>query len=402
MFIKRLAFFLALIAVNNVLSITPNIPTEIYAFLFFICFVSLFFKGKIQIFLPLIVFVVGCVISVFFNDIPYYFNSELRLISFLLVFTCIGPLFYNQKLGQFRIALFNHLVFLLIAVVVISVLGKFSGIYSGTNASSGLFQGITNHSMTLGPIAALVIIFSVWRILELKRNPKLKKRYVIIVCISFLCILIAASRGAIIGGLLGLLFLMVKKFKGKMTGFVKVVFSMLFLVICTSGLWMDYADNIIKKNVKNDATGGFNTARELLWDYRLAEFDDSPIYGIGFASAKYGLFDTGTGQIEPGTAWGAIFAQTGLIGGLSFLLMILYYLIYLYKHKDKNNSSSLLLGFLIFFVIHWLAEGYMLGSGDFLFFTSWLLLGVIDSYMKNDRYYYSSPLIGNLPLLNDK
>ncbi len=398
MFLKRLALMLALVGVNNAVSITPNIPTNIYAFFFLFCFVVFFFKGKITLFIPLVIFVFACGLSILVNNIPSYFNSELRFLSFLLIFSCLGPLFYNEKLAQFRIALFNYTTFFILIIVFVSVLGKLTGVYSGTNPATGLFQGITVHSMLLGPLAAIALLFSIWKILGLKQNIKIKKKYIFFACISFLCLLMASSRGALIGALVGILVFMATYYKEKKSGFLKMIFILVLLIVSTSGIWGSYADGLIKKNEANIESGGMDSSRSEIWGYRLTEFNESPVFGIGFATANYGLIDKETGQIEPGSAWGAIFAQIGLLGGLPFLFMVLYYAFFLYKHKDKFNSSPLLIAFLSFFIVHWFVEGYMLGAGDFLFFYAWLLLGVIDAYKKKGGYYNSFPLISKFPI----
>lgn len=391
-FLKRLAFVLALVAVNNGISVTPKTPTAVYAFFFLFTFAIVAAGSKPKVFMPAALILMGCIASVFINDIPEYFHAGERLLSFLFIFLCISPLLYTGKLSTFRIFLFRYSTFFIAGIVVLSILGRFTGIYSGTNAI-GLFQGLTVHSMLLGPLSAITLLFSLWKANSMTKNNKVRNRYILIICFSFICLLLAASRGAIIGAIIGMLLMFVSIYKKKLRGLVKVVFILLIVLVSTSSLWTSYLDGIIKKNEATSPDDGLVSARSELWTYRIQEFNENPLFGIGFSTSKFGLINTEMGQIEPGTSWGAIFAQIGLFGGLPFLLMIVYYFNFLFRSEDQFNNGALLLGMLSFFVVHWFAEGYMLASGGFLFFYAWLLLGVIDTYKRNKHHFNSISIL---------
>lgn len=383
MFLKRVAFFLALIAVNNALAITPNIPTDIRGFIFFITFLVCLFGGKPKLSLLLLLFLLTCVISILANDIPAYFNSEQRLAAFIFVFACISPFIETKKLGVLRQYLFKYSMIFVGMVVVISIIGKATGIYSGTN-SLGLFQGITVHSMLLGPLAAMTLVISLWKISNLRKNPKIRNRYILLAGLAFICLILAASRGALIGAVAGVLFMYAAIYKHRLAKQFKTIALLVIVLVSTSGLWSNYTEQL---TIKNEESENITSSREELWAFRIQEFQESPIFGIGFASSKYGIFNTVDGQLEPGTSWGAIFAQIGIIGGLAFLILILYYCVFLFKSKDQFNNGALLLGLLVFFMMHWFAEGYILASGDFIFYNSWLLLGIIGVYKNNNERF---------------
>jgi hypothetical protein len=92
----------------------------------------------------------------------------------------------------------------------------------------------------------------------------------------------------------------------------------------------------------------------------------------------YGAIDYTTGTVEPGTSWGAILAMTGAFGLCVFLILVLrtYIVNYNVFREDVPLVSHFLNALLIFFAIHWIAEGYMLAAGSYLFFYAWLLIGV--------------------------
>jgi O-antigen ligase len=380
-------------AINNIITITPNIPTAIYALFFFLCFIIGMVNGRPQFFILPVLITVACVVSIFINDIPSYFKAPERFISFMLIFLCVSPMIYTAKLSKFRIELFRYSTYLIALVVVLSVLAKFTGIYSGTDDSTGLFQGFTNHSMILGPFAAITLLYAIWKIDSLNNNKKIRNRYIVLSIIAFLALLLAGSRVAVMGAIGGVLVMFAAIYRKKLQKFVKLTLIFLFVLVSTSPLWFSYAGVLIQKNNNNLEANGFTSSRADFWTDRIEEFKQSPIFGIGFSSAKYGEIDTTTGQIEPATSWGAIFAQIGILGGLPFLLMIIYYIYFLRKNQDKFNNGAFLLGLLSFFVIHWFAEGYILASGDFLFFYSWLLLSVIDSFKKNEYNFGLTAII---------
>lgn len=393
-FLKRLALILALVAVNNGISLTPKTPTVAYSFFFLLTFVILSIGSKLRFLTFAVFFLIGCILSVFINDIPVHFKSEERLLSFIFIFLCISPLVSSQKLSEFRILLFQYSTFFILAVVVLSILGRITGIYSGINNVYGFFQGITVHSMFLGPLSAITLLFSTWKVTTTEKNIKIRNRYLLVVVVSFVCILLAASRGAILGAIIGMSFMFLSIYKKKFQRFVKTIILLLVVLVSTSSLWIGHLDGIIKKNEADSTENGIMSSRSDLWNYRIQEFNESPLFGIGFSSAKYGLINDENGQIEPGTTWGAIFAQIGLLGGLPFLIMTIYYFKFLFRCQDKFHNTSLLLGILCFFLVHWFSEGYMLASGGYLFFYAWLLFGVIDAYKRNQHYFSSRSILG--------
>lgn len=141
---------------------------------------------------------------------------------------------------------------------------------------------------------------------------------------------------------------------------------------------------MIAKQQANVNSGGTFSSREKLWHDRKLEFLNSPIYGVGFASQRAISFSSSlkTGLIEPGTSYGAVFAMTGLLGGIPFLCLLFY-------NTFKNSSNQYCLRpvpvspaqpILIFFLIHLIVEGYVLSAGSPLAAIFWCSLGAASAY----------------------
>jgi O-antigen ligase len=68
-----------------------------------------------------------------------------------------------------------------------------------------------------------------------------------------------------------------------------------------------------------------------------------------------------------------ILSMTGIIGVIALLILFSRYLsqiIYL-----KQNLNNPILYIFIFFLIHFISEGYIYSSGSLMAFTFWLLIG---------------------------
>ena len=123
-----------------------------------------------------------------------------------------------------------------------------------------------------------------------------------------------------------------------------------------------------------------SNSRNTLWDERIYEFKTSPIFGIGFASSldKSSILIKESGSLEPGSSWLAILAMTGILGFLSFSLLMLETVMKVLKnfHKNRSMQYSVYFGTLIFFSISFFAEGYVFAAGSPLALIFWMTLGV--------------------------
>ena len=144
--------------------------------------------------------------------------------------------------------------------------------------------------------------------------------------LACLCsVLLSASRGAFLSTAAAAGYLFFMFLKDKPRQLLKTVVCLL-LVSGAAYPFLGYlASGMISKQEANEKSGGTFSSREILWNDRKREFLDSPVYGVGFASQRIVSYAVSlrTGVIEPGTSYGAIFAMTGLMGGLPFMYILL-------------------------------------------------------------------------------
>lgn len=383
--LKISSLLVAIVVINNILIITPSFSGPYYAFL--IC--SLFFcliQSKIcRIDIALLFLYIACVFSIIVNHVPAFFQSWERFISFVLVTFLISPFIGSDFLYKFRVRLFESIQWLMQPVVLISFLAYFIGISYAT----GHFVGITTHSMLVAPISANVFMGNIYLLTRNYHSKYWGKLYfaILLIC-SFVTLLLAASRAAIIGLIVALVFYFYEINKAHFLKFLYIIGLIVLLLLITYSFWSPYLDNLNRKNDYAIEQGSMISSRDEHWKKRFVEFKSSPFVGIGFSSVSLnnpeGSTFSSDGQVETGSSWLSVLSMTGIFGFIVFLYLFLRAGIDLLKLKRKNPYFiSYLLSLLIFWAFHMIAEGYILSAGGFLFFNVWLLLGVVDALKYN-------------------
>ena len=325
------------------------------------------------------IFVVAAVISIVLNDIPTFFQSEQRLMALVVVMGMVGPLFSSNLLAIYRIRLFRLLFSLLLLTVIASFVGAVLGLNIMTGRSG--FTGVYNHSMVMGPMAALSMIYSVYR-WNTFRTYTQKWFFLMLTAISFVTCLVAGSRVAIVAGAAGLMFYYYKLNKGNLSRYVITLMFIIAAGIVTFPLWESYTDNVMSKMAYAESKGTVLASRENLWQERIDEFITSPLYGVGFAAVDTQIatkFDADSGIIEPGSSWLAVLSMLGVLGFFPFILIVLKSFMFVLNSPINTSYCAMLGAVLTFFIVHMSAEGYVLSAGAGLSFVFWLVLGVIDS-----------------------
>ncbi|MCA0132444.1 O-antigen ligase family protein [Winogradskyella sp. D23] len=330
----------------------------------------------------MILLVLSCLLSIVFNEIPTFFKPYERFAAFIIVMGLVGPLIRSSALQQFRFYLLKLITVLTVAMVTISFFGITAGL--PIMIGRGGFVGLFNHSMMLGPMAAISLLACVhWA----NTADKKKNRFIFlsIGAISFVICVAAGSRSALLAGLVGGLFYYYKVYMGKLARYVRVILLLTSIGIMSLPLWEGYTQRIMGKMAYAEKQGDVLVTRDELWSARISEFKKSPVYGIGFASVDTSLtpkFDKSGGQIEPGSSWLALLSMIGLLGFLLLAFLIFRYTKFLYRDKLMHKDSAFLGAMLFFFIIHMAAEGYVLSAGSGMFLIFWLLLGNIEFYSK--------------------
>ena len=374
---RYIALIISILAINNILIITPFTPLPIYFGMFLLTIILAITSSKHGFDLATLIFVLVCFISIQVNDIPDYFKPLERIAIFVIALLVISPLLQGDYINKFKANCFKFSNKLIFVVIFISFTGKISGIYSGLDFAEH-FGGLTLSSMSIAPLAGVSLLISIFQLKYKRLQKKHKWFFGFMVLASILVLILAASRIAIMSAIVAILYLFTRFYRNKYAKIVKVIFVFGIISALTFPLWESYTEALAHKTEQRDEEGNLLSSREELWAFRLEEYYESPIIGIGFSNAMYGSINYETGTVEPGTSWGAVLAMTGTLGVVTFVLIVFKAFLGNQKRNSKTGLSigHILNALLIFFMFHWIAEGYILAAGSYLFFYSWLIIGV--------------------------
>lgn len=383
----KLVHIVAFGAVNQALSFSPLIPQAFYYLLMVFGFVFILAQKPEKVNFLAFLFIIASISSLLVNDVPPLFSANERLLVFVLISSVAGPLLNSPNISLFRNHIFCLINRILILFSALSFLTYILGIafpWSGTGANSGLF----NHSLMLGPLSAVSLLLLVYikiDFVNLNLNVKYKKYVNFLILLVFMALIVSSSRSSILGLVAGLLFFIYKVNQNKFRKFISTIFKVILIIVISSPIWFSYTEGLRQKMEYADSQGGLASSRNAHWDARLYEFNSSPLFGIGFATADIkspiaiGINEQ-TGGLEPGSSWIAILAMTGIFGFIVVVLLFLRLFVFLWREKNNLSKSGILGALLLFFSLHMAAEGYFLAAGSFLFFYIWLLFGVIEGY----------------------
>ena len=309
-------------------------------------------------------------ITILINSIDPIFQAEYRLISWSLLIFAVGPFVFNEYLQNFRRKLLNTLLYTFMIMGSISFIWWILGLPS---LGRGHFTGLFTHSMLLAPISSIGSIFAISNFISLN-NIKFKFIFIFLFVSNFISLLLSASRGALAGTIIILIvFLIFSKIKFKKT---LILLSIIIGFFSLQFINLNLSNNDITQKIANRGTD--NTRAEL-WNDRLLEFSSNPIFGVGFAAqdlklnGRIGKGANDSGSVEPGSTYLMILSMTGLIGLSSLLILFSKYLGKFKELKYSLDNPTMLI--FLFFLIHFISEGYLYSSGSLMAFTFWLLIG---------------------------
>lgn len=376
---NKLAFWLSILVLNQTVGFTPHMPSFAlyFLFLFFAVYQLIGEANKIDIYL--ISFLLYIPLQLLLTTPDAAFKSWERFFLFVLLISCVSPLLVSEKSIKCRRTMFMTAMYFCTFIGIGSFFGRFLGInymYRQNMSiifSSGFFGGLTVHSMLLGPIAGIGTIFMV--------HSAYKSGTKIYWLMAFLCLLsvfFSASRSALCATIAGCT-LVLFRLSGAVGKFAKTCIIISLVSSLSFPLWGSAIDAVMEKNNLNVKSGSVLSSRESLWNYRVQEFRDHPILGMGFAAVKqqgstWTGFNKETGMVEAGSSWLIILSMTGIIG--AFLLFAFLLHAYFTAYQDKGQFSALVCGVLTLFYVHMIAEGYIFFGGSQMAFMLWLTVGV--------------------------
>ena len=294
--------------------------------------------------------------------------SGMRWIGWLLVVAVVGPLFSNEV--RLKLSVLGWTRKLLLVCAVGSLFLNLAGIRLD---GRGVFFGLMGHTMLLAPICALAAIdlFTTGRY----KKSRLQTVLLILCCIT--CIG-AGSRGAVIGLTVGILTHVAHRKEGLIVVCIAAVALGLVSFVQLTRVTTNKGKEIGGGGVYAElAKKGTNDTRTHLWAARIKEYTSSPVNGVGFQQQRIFRIDTDEKFLEPGSGYLAVLSMTGTLGGLGFVCMIapLYMALFSRYSAIPDSYRDVLRGWLAFFAIHFIIEGYIFACGSLLCFLFWLTAG---------------------------
>lgn len=244
------------------------------------------------------------------------------------------------------------------------------------------FSGFASHSMWTSCAAALSTIFFVslaFRQSEMRKWQRYASFGMIL--ISLYVTMISASRAAFFLSL-ACSVLIIWMQTENLTRLMKNTLIVGFVAMLFAPVLIDNSAAMMnKKNALKMTTE--NTSRDALWAERIAEFNSSPIIGIGYAAHGVGEAKA-VGRNESGGGFISVLAQTGIIGTI-FIVLIWIAATMMPRNVGNNPDVILIYGSFVFFSIHSIIEGYMFQAGWYLCLIIWLIIGFMIEYKTLDE-----------------
>lgn len=388
---KLLAWFMAISSVGAVCGFLPYWLQTTYFGVTALSF-GYVLGGGIQFNGRFIALYIVLALNVLILPIDPLFNAKMRLLLFVIVTMVVSSAITTKRAVVFRNLLFRDLVIVCSFLVPISCLCKFVGlnfvrmnVQGMTMAQqvnqTGLFGGLFQQSMMLGPIAAIIAVVFFFAYQSCGK----KNIYIILFIMSALACFFSASRGAVLSMIAPIIFAVLSG-----QGDTATKQSTRTIIVVTILSILPFADNVLngvmEKQQRNIEMGSTFGSRNDKFTYRWNEFNSSPLMGVGFASINpNGGDDYGEdGTIEPGSSHMAVLSMTGIVGVSCYLVLIIF--AYSCVKGEDDTNARFRKGLLIAMLLHGCWEGYVFSGGGFLCLLYWIVVGQAMDYKYLKKY----------------
>lgn len=376
------ALLIALLVVWRLVGGTPQIPAVAVIIAYTICLVY-YVSTKPRVDALSLSFLGLLLLALILSSPDEVFRSELRFGLFCLVFLVASSLLMSADI---RYTHRQALIFVCRICVVLSVVSFFcyflginmmtsqytdSGYIEDYENALGGFSGLFIHSMVLGPMASISAIYAFDKAL---RNRKTVYWLLWVLCVG--AVFLAASRAAVFALLVSLAVVLYSLRKSEKIGNAVLILAIVFSIMLPSAGFI--TSRVLEKQRQREELGrGLFDSRDDKISYRLQEFWEHPLQGVGFAAIDPTLgdeFNPATGTIEPGSSWLCVLSMSGLLGFIPFLIIVMRAWLNLIKAKKRESTFYLIEGMFVFFAIHLLFEGYLFSAGNPLCLFVWLVI----------------------------
>lgn len=314
---------------------------------------------------PWVVVIVCFAASVFAAE--QFRTAALHWVGLTLLMLGVGPVISNPLAFQVRKAAWEFTVAGIIFLTSIFIVW-----YALRLPSFGVgFSAFMNQCMLLGPIVGLGAIVSLARLLHGR-----SRLWSVLAGLAIFPLLASGSRVAVVatGSALSFLVIRRKPVAGALLGLGFAAAILAFVVGKPTFGGGEEGDKLTSAISRK----GVQNSRADLWQSRMEEFRSSPLIGIGVAMGTGSgaeLSEKGEIRVEPGSAYLGLLAMTGVAGSVSLLSAVGVLVKDFARRRKQGVEDDILVAVGIFFAVHGLAEGWILGFGSPLCFLFWLWMG---------------------------
>lgn len=234
--------------------------------------------------------------------------------------------------------------------------GKY--VFAISSLNSGYNPGITSNYSTNASYICIAII-----ILFAQYINKKEKKNLILLLLSFLALLFTAKRAHLLFSIISCIFLYLivnrKKISNKLIKLSAGLFATIILFFTTS-LFIPSVSNVIDRFEEGVKSGDLINGRGELYELAINLWKEDKILGNGWGSYSYKykiLYHWNNLEyLDAHNVYLQLLCETGIIGLLFFLVIIIRVLIKIIKvnkHSNLQNDEGLFsLGYLIFFILY--------------------------------------------------
>lgn len=335
----------------------------------------------------IISFIFCTFLSILFNDIHspttfYLSEYKTRFISPLTAI--LLALFFRFTEKKFIILLSGFSLFLLINALVIIYQFVFL-------EQSGRLTGLVTGGYMLLCINLLILPMTLtYAIYNKKLNKKIRYFFLIVVLINIPAIIFENTR--IVWIALSIVFFIILfisiKNKIKLISITIAIFLSIFCIFHISPSSMQRFNSITNISYENQS----NFERILMWQSASKMFIEHPIFGVGIANyhneyiTHYRSPLARENTVHPHNTLLYFLAETGLIGGLSLIILFgyLFYNTLITFKKNKNTISLAYLMCLIAYIINNITDCMFSSNGwEVMTYVFYLFTGI---YLSLNNY----------------
>ena len=377
-----LCLLLVLVYLNNIFRLTPQLPNVLYYASVIVLnglLLLLSAKDNIRIAPDMWLFWLLMWISIWVNidELDASFKAPYRTISFLLVQLVVAPWFVSKQLNLSRDFIFNLLNLGILFMAELSFAGRI--FHFLPTDEQGFYLGCTWHSMNLAAISGIAAIYSMHHFVQSLKDAFLRRIYAVGVAGAFLVIILSASRTVLISCIIAILGYWGAGASQRILKIIKPSLIVCLLAYVISIVMPEAFMGLAKKSIGSNeqmTMEQFAQSRSGVWLARFNEIKESPFFGVGAHSIKYGQADFFSGQIEPGNAWLYVFSSMGIFQFVLFCGMIWRAFRRVRLQAKPGRQASLIMALLIYFCFYMVGEAHITAAGEFTCIYFWLLLSM--------------------------